>query len=102
MHVISRKLLRLAAQRHPDVQAGLDHWYRVARKADWRNIGDARREFPHADAVRVGSGNTATVFNIAGNKYRLVTVLHYNRAKVYVAMVLSHAEYSKETWKGRL
>ncbi len=102
MHVISRKALRLAAQRHPAAQAGLDHWYRVTAKAQWRNIADTRRDFPHADAALVSSGNAATIFNIAGNKYRLVTVIHYNRLKVYVAMVLTHAEYSKEAWKDRL
>jgi mRNA interferase HigB len=102
MHIISRKALRIAAQRHPDAEAGLDHWYRVARKADWRNIGDVRRVFPSADPAAVGSGNTVTIFNIAGNKYRLVTVIHYNRGKVYVMMLLAHAEYSRETWKGRL
>jgi mRNA interferase HigB len=102
MHVISRKALRAAGQVHPDAQTGLDHWFRVAQKADWRNIADARRSFPHADPVAVASGNTATVFNIAGNKYRLITVIHYNRSKIYVAMVLTHAEYSKDTWKKHL
>ena len=102
MHVISRKALRLAAQRHSDAEPGLDRWYRVTRKADWRSIADVRKAFPHADAATVASGNTVTIFNIAGNKYRLVTVMHYTRSKVYVAMVLTHAEYSKNAWKGRL
>jgi mRNA interferase HigB len=102
MHVISRKALRLAGLRYRDAQASLDHWFRVVCKADWRNISDARRDFPHADAVTVASGHTLTVFNIAGNKYRLVAAIHYNRAKVYVMFVLTHSEYSRESWKGRL
>jgi mRNA interferase HigB len=102
MHVISRKSLRLAAQRHPAAAAGLEHWYRVAREAEWRSIRDVRVSFPHADAVVVDSGNVATVFNIGGNNFRLITVLHYNRFKAYVAMVLTHAEYSRDKWKGQL
>ena len=102
MHIISRKALRAAAQRHPNAEPSLEHWYRVASKAEWRDIRDVRRAFPHADAATVASGNTVTIFNVAGNKYRLVTVIHYNRSKVYVAMVLTHAEYSKEAWKDRL
>ncbi len=101
MHIIGRKTLRLAAQRHPDAQTAIDHWYRVARCADWHNIADVRNDFPHADAVRVASGNTATVFNVAGNKFRLVTVIH-NRSKVYIGMILTHAEYSRQSWKGQL
>ncbi len=102
MHVISRKALRVAAQRYPVAAAGLEHWFRVAREAEWQNIRDVRASFPHADAVVVESGNVATVFNIGGNNFRLVTVLHYNRGKAYVAMVLTHAEYSRDRWKGQL
>ena len=102
MHVISRKTLRLAAKRLPMAAGGLEHWYRVARQAEWRNLQQVRESFPHADAVVVASGNIATVFNVCGNNFRLVTVMHYNRSKVYVAMVLTHAEYSREKWKGQL
>jgi mRNA interferase HigB len=101
MHVISRKALRVAAERHPAASPGLDHWYRVARKAQWGTIADVRRDFAHADPVMVASGHQVTVFNVGGNSYRLIAAIHYNRSKVYVAMVLTHAEYSKETWKDR-
>jgi mRNA interferase HigB len=102
MHVISRKVLRLAARRHPAAAGGLEHWYRVARQAEWRNIQEVRQSFPHADAVVVDSGNIATVFNICGNNFRMITVMHYNRGKVYVTMILTHAEYSRDKWKGLL
>ncbi len=61
-----------------------------------------RISFPHADAVRVGSGNSVTVFKVAGNKYRLVTAIHYNRQIVYTLRLMAHAEYSREKWKEQL
>ena len=77
-------------------------WYRHLRPAEWESIQDARRIYRHADAVTVASGNTVTVFNIGGNKYRLIAAIHYNRQRVYVLRILRHAEYSKGAWKDTL
>jgi mRNA interferase HigB len=102
MRVISRKRLREFAQGHPDAAEPLEKWYRLFREAKWENLQDLRGVYPHADAVKVGSGNTVTVFNICGNKYRLVAAIHHNRQRVYVLRLLPHAEYSKDLWKDRL
>ncbi len=58
-----------------------------------------RATFPHADPVTVRSGRKIVVFNIGGNKYRLITAIHYNRGLVFTLMVLTHAEYGQEEWK---
>lgn len=50
--------------------------------------------FPSADVV----GNLI-VFNIGGNKYRLIAMIHFNRGKVYVRHVMTHKEYEKGAWK---
>jgi len=102
MHVISRKRLREFGQRHPDAAKALEGWYRVFREARWQNIQDVRLVYPHADAVTVASGNTVAVFDICGNKYRLIAAIHYNRQRVYVLRILTHAEYSKGLWKKNL
>jgi mRNA interferase HigB len=68
-------------------------------KAKWEHINDVRRVFPSADAVKVKSGRTVTVFNIGGNKYRLITSIHYNRRKIFILDVLTHAEYGKDNWR---
>jgi mRNA interferase HigB len=99
MHVISRKRLREFVQQHPDTSEPLEKWYRVFREAEWQNLQDVRRVYPHADAVTVASQNAVTVFNICGNKYRLIAAIHYNRQRIYVLRLLSHAEYSKGFWK---
>jgi mRNA interferase HigB len=102
MRIISRKRLKIFAQQHPDAAEPLEKWYRVVRQARWQSLQDVRKVYPHADAVMVASGNTVTVFNISGNKYRLIAALHYNRRRIYVLRILTHAEYSKNAWKETL
>ena len=57
---------------------------------------------PSADAVTVRSGNTVTVFNIGGNKYRLLAAIHYNRGKLFVLGILTHRDYDADRWKENL
>ena len=77
-------------------------WYKVTKAARWRSLGDTRRTFGHADVVKVGSDRTAVVFNIGGNKNRLIAAIHYDRSAVYVLRVLIHREYSRDKWKEEL
>jgi mRNA interferase HigB len=102
MRLITRKRLREFAQQHPDAAEPLGKWERLFREAEWQNLQDVRRVYRHADAVTVASGKTVTVFNICGNKYRLITAIHYNRQRVYILRLLTHAEYSKGFWKDNL
>ena len=95
MHVISRKLLLQAVERHGDIGAPLDVWYRIAKKAEWKNLMEVRRELPTADGV-----GKFTVFNIKGNGYRLITEINYQTGRIFLRHVLTHAEYSKGAWKG--
>jgi mRNA interferase HigB len=102
MRIIKKATLAAYGVRNPQAQAGLDHWYKTTRKAVWTCLPDVRATFPHADPVIVRSGRRVVVFNIAGNKYRLVTAIHYNRGLVFTLLVLTHAEYGKDEWKDRL
>jgi len=98
VRIISRKALREAAKRYSGSEPGLDAWYRIAKSAEWRSLQDVRKTYASADGVNVG-GRTYTVFNIAGNKLRLITDIVYRYQTIYVKHVLTHAEYDKETWK---
>ena len=93
MHVISRKKLLEAAERHRDLASPLDVWYRIAKAAVWRSLTDVRRVFPTADAA-----GRFTIFNIKGNAYRLITEINYPTQKIFLRYVLTHAEYSKGNW----
>jgi mRNA interferase HigB len=94
VHVVSRKALVLFATRHRDAAEPLDNWYRLTKKARWRNLADVKAILPHADLV-----GRCTVFNIGGNKYRLITKVKYSKQTVYIRFVLTHAEYNKGGWK---
>jgi mRNA interferase HigB len=96
--VISIRRLREFWQEHPDAEGPLREWYKVALNAKWRSIQDVRRTYAAADAVQAARGTTLTVFNIGGNKYRLVTTIWYGGQQVYIKQVLTHAEYSKNRW----
>jgi mRNA interferase HigB len=94
LHIIRRKKLREAATRYRDLEAPLDVWFRIARKASWQNLADVRKTFASADLV-----NRWTGFNVKGTRYRrLVTEINYRSQRVYVRHVLTHAEYDREEW----
>jgi mRNA interferase HigB len=76
----------------------LEIWYRSAKKAKWKTLEDVRKTWPSADGVTVGE-KTYTVFNIGGNKFRLIVKIEYEMQRLYIKHVLTHAEYDKENWK---
>ena len=102
MRIIQRSMLMDFGRRHADAAEPLARWYRIARRAHWMNLAEVRIEFPHADVVNVASGKPVTVFNVGGNKYRMVTAIHYNRQIIYTLRVMTHAEYSRGKWKEQL
>jgi mRNA interferase HigB len=93
LHVISRKRLLEAAEKHSELAPPLDAWYRIAKKAAWRNLVEVRRQLPTADAA-----GKFTVFNIKGNGYRLMTEINYRTGRIFIRHVLTHAEYLKGGW----
>lgn len=100
MRVISLKLLRAFWEKHPDCEEFLRGWYAAAIGAEWSNLQEVRRAYPHADGVRVGAGTgTLTVFNVCGNKYRLVVRINYRFQLINIRAVLTHVEYDKGKWK---
>ena len=94
MHVISRKALKTFWERHPDSKGALSRWFKVLEKTNFGSFDELRATFPTAD--RVG---TWVVFNIKGNKYRLIASIYFDRGKVYIREVLTHREYDKGVWK---
>ncbi len=94
MHVISRKALREFTQRHPDSKTALDSWFHLLRTNQFESFNTLRQVFPSADKV-----GDLIVFNIGGNKYRLITAIHFNRQKVFIRYVLTHPEYDRGRWK---
>lgn len=93
MHVIKRKTLVEFFQRpeHQDAKGALDAWYYEARHAQWRSPMDVKSQYGSASILK----NNRVVFNISGNKYRLVVRMNYDSGTVFVRFIGTHREYSK-------
>ncbi len=94
MHIISRKRLLEACALHPDLYGPLDAWYRLAKRASWASLEDVRNTLPQADAV-----GPFTVFNMKGNRFRLIAEINYRSGRIFIRHVLTHPEYDREGWK---
>jgi mRNA interferase HigB len=94
VRIITIRRLREFWEKHEAAERALRAWLVRVEHADWRNFADLRRDFPSADQVR-----QLTVFDIHGNRYRLIARIEYQKQRVYVRAVLTHAEYDTEKWK---
>jgi mRNA interferase HigB len=94
------------SRKHRDAKKPLADWLDTVQRAAWQNLADLRRTYPSADGVnvRVSGGEVVviTIFNIKGNRYRLIAVVSYAAAVCRVVDMLTHAEYSSDRWKDRL
>jgi mRNA interferase HigB len=98
MRIITLKRLIEAGEKHPAVKPAIEHWANLTKAAKWVSLADTRATFSHADQAIVKSKRTVTIFNLR-NSHRLITAIHYNTGIVFVLMVLTHADYSKDAWK---
>ena len=102
VRVIKRMPLQRFWEKWPAAEQPLKDWYRDTRKARWRNFPDVKATFGQTDQAKVASGNTVAIFDIGGNKYRLIAKISYQKGKVYVLRVLTHKEYDAQNWKKQL
>ena len=94
MNVISKRGLFERAAKFADARSALQVWFDTAVEAEWRNIEDVRKSFPATDMT----GDLA-IFNIRGNRYRLIVRMVFQYQRIYVKEFLTHAEYDKGRWK---
>ena len=104
MRIIAWRALRLFGDKWPDAAAPLRTWYQLAVRARWRTFADVKATFGQTDQVNVRSGQTVCVFNIGGNKFRVVAFVSYAKGKVYVLRIMTHKEYDRrnQCWKDEL
>jgi mRNA interferase HigB len=98
VRIISRKPLRDFAEKHADAAGPLSAWYHIMKGRKYENPHQLRDDFPTASFL----GKRRTVFNIGGNKYRLVVDMRYDLGRVYVRHVLTHEEYDRRSIEGTL
>jgi len=91
MRIIAhRTIIQYAAER-AEVRDALEFWYHTVKKAQWKNIGDIKHYFNSVEAV----GNKRYVFNIKGNKYRIVAKILFVQQIVYIRFIGTHTAYDK-------
>jgi len=91
VRVIAKRTLRLFWQQHPDARGPLEAWHQEVRKAQWQNPQQIRARYASASFV----GRDRVVFNIGGNKYRLVVRINYAVGVIYIRFIGTHAEYDR-------
>jgi mRNA interferase HigB len=90
MHVITQKRIWEAKRRYPETAGALDGWYRIVKHNPFYNFAEIKRSFGSVDKV-----NEFYIFDIGGNKLRLIANIHFHRQKIYISNVLTHKEYEK-------
>jgi len=104
MRVISKRRLREFWEKHPDAEEPLKAWWRIVsdRDTQWRHIHDVKAMLNGADGFNLECGIPVVVFNVRGNKYRLVARVLYEYQRVYVKVVLTHRQYDAAKWKEQI
>ena len=91
MKILKFKLLKDFARKHPGAADPLMRWAEFVEKTEWKSHAELKQAFPSADYI----GNDRYVFNISGNKFRLVTIVVFFQGFLHIRFVGTHAEYDK-------
>jgi mRNA interferase HigB len=94
MHIISYKKIREFITATPESENAMSAWYRIVKNTDFSSFADIKSTFPSADWVK-----GFVVFNIGGNKYRLIAYPNFTTQRLFIRYVLTHQEYDEEKWK---
>ncbi len=99
VNVISKNTLRVFYSIHPEAEAVLLEWYKVLSKVRCENFNQLKHFFPSADYV-VKNKLELTVFNVGGNKYRVICGISYRTQTVFIKHVFRHREYDEWNKRG--
>jgi mRNA interferase HigB len=91
MRVIAKKVLREFWEKKSDSEEQLKTWYNETSKARWLTPNDIKLEYPKASILK----NGRIVFNICGNKYRLVVQINFTRQWVFIRFIGTHQDYDR-------
>jgi mRNA interferase HigB len=94
VRIVSERKLRDFAERFPRAKSPLRSWKTAVKSSSWKDPADLKGTLGATDFV-----GDKTIFDIGGNKFRLIAFVHYGRQIVFVKHVLTHAEYDKGDWK---
>lgn len=102
MRVISRARLREFWRAHTATEASLKTWHGILEQAEWNKPDDIRQTFGNSIDIFNGHKRLVYIFDVAGNNVRVICDVNFKTKIVYILLVLTHDEYSKDRWKGLL
>jgi mRNA interferase HigB len=91
VRIITEEPLKRYIEKYPDARVALQDWVKTVKAADWSNFADVKKTYNSVDNV----GNQHYVFNIRGNRHRLVVVIKFTIKWIYIRFIGTHAEYDK-------
>lgn len=94
MHIVTQKRIWEAKAKWPHAATALEAWYRLVKASAPQDFAEMKKLFPATDKV-----GTQHVFDIGGNKLRLIAIVQYRAQKLFIQHVLDHREYDKSRWK---
>lgn len=94
MRIISEKPIKDFWEKHPESESAMKDWIKHVRDAVWDTFSDVRRTFNHAAVY-----HNCVVFDVGGNKFRIIAKIIYEWRIVYIRAVLTHSEYDQNKWQ---
>jgi mRNA interferase HigB len=94
LRVVGTGVIDKAIKRHGDLKGPMGAWLQIASTESWAGLNDIRKTFPSTDEYE-----GKFIFNIKGNKYRLIAAINFGSQTLFVERILTHAEYDKGDWK---
>lgn len=91
MRIFTEKTIKEYIEEYPDAETALQDWVETVKNSDWKTFSDIKNTFNSVDSV----GNQRYVFNIKGNKYRLIVIIRFTIQYVYIRFIGTHTEYDK-------
>jgi mRNA interferase HigB len=98
MVIITKGAIHEFSRKQPRSTPSLNDWFDKTQEADWRNFQDVKSTFNSVDFI----GNDRFVFNVGGNNYRFVAMIHFTIRTLYIRAILTHKEYDGLIAAGRL
>jgi mRNA interferase HigB len=94
MRIVTERKLKEFWQKNKSSEKALRDWIRAIHLADWHNFSDVRKTFNHADVYK-----NCVIFDVGGNKYRVIAKVEYKLHIVFIRFVLTHVEYDEKKWQ---
>ena len=101
MNVIAPRTLRTFSEQHPEAEEPLRDWYNHLRRIEPQNFAELKTHFNSVDAARSKEDLIVFIFDVAGNKYRVVCGINFTSSTAFIKRIMTHDEYTQWNKQGR-